>query len=194
MKQKNNIIIKDNLAKVELRNKDDEITGYAIIDIEDIDLISQYKWYKSKDGYAIYIDRSKKYGTTYLTMHGLIISHLSGFYQTPDHIDRNKLNNRKNNLRITGRSEQQVNHNLMDRNTSGVIGVSFQQKRILHWRASLKYKNHVYNEYFETKEEAIIARLEMEAKYLGEYAPQKHLFEQYGILKGEIDEINISTN
>lgn len=178
---KNNIIIENDIAKIELRNKNDEIIDYAIIDIEDIDLISQYRWYKSKDGYAVYSDRSKKYGTTYLTMHGLIMSHLSGFYQTPDHIDRNRLNNRKGNLRITGRSEQQVNHNLMTRNTSGVIGVSYQPKRKLHWRASLKYKDKVYNEYYETKEEAIIARLKMELKYLGEYAPQKHLFKQYNI-------------
>lgn len=191
MKQNNNIIIENDYAKVELRNKDDEISGYAIIDIEDIELISQYKWYKSKDGYALHIDRSKKYGTTYLTMHGLIMSHLSGFYKTPDHIDRDKLNNRKNNLRITGRSEQQVNHNIMSRNNSGIIGVSFQPKRILHWRASLKYKDQIYNEYFETKEEAIVARLKMECKYLGEYAPQKHLFSQYGILQGDNNEINL---
>ena len=35
--------------------------------------------------------------------------------------------------------------------------------------------------FFNTKEEAIIARLKAEKYYLGEFAPQKHLFEEYGI-------------
>ena len=34
---------------------------------------------------------------------------------------------------------------------------------------------------FKNKEGAIKARLEAEAKYFGEFAPQRHLFEQYGI-------------
>lgn len=40
---------------------------------------------------------------------------------------------------------------------------------------------------FKNKEGAIKARLEAEAKYFGEFAPQKHLFEQYGI---KIDIVN----
>ena len=35
--------------------------------------------------------------------------------------------------------------------------------------------------YFNIKEDAIKTRLEAEAKYYGEFAPQRHLFEQYGI-------------
>ena len=34
---------------------------------------------------------------------------------------------------------------------------------------------------FSSKEDAIKARLMAEQKYYGEFAPQKHLFEQYGI-------------
>ena len=40
------------------------------------------------------------------------------------------------------------------------------------------------------KEDAIKARLEAEAKYYGDFAPQKHLFEEYGIvLKNESSDI-----
>lgn len=35
--------------------------------------------------------------------------------------------------------------------------------------------------YFNNKEDAIKARLEAEAIYYKEFAPQRHLFEQYGI-------------
>jgi hypothetical protein len=31
------------------------------------------------------------------------------------------------------------------------------------------------------KKDAIVARLQAEAKYYGEFAPQQHLYEQYGI-------------
>ena len=34
---------------------------------------------------------------------------------------------------------------------------------------------------YETFEEAVKARLEGEKKYFGEFAPQRHLFAQYGI-------------
>ena len=36
---------------------------------------------------------------------------------------------------------------------------------------------------FSDKEDAIKARLQAEAKYFKEFAPQRHLFKQYGILE-----------
>jgi hypothetical protein len=35
--------------------------------------------------------------------------------------------------------------------------------------------------YFINKDDAIKTRLSAEAKYYGEFAPQKHLFEEYGV-------------
>lgn len=40
----------------------------------------------------------------------------------------------------------------------------------------------IYLGTFTLKEDATKARLAAEAKYFGEFAPQKHLFEEYGIL------------
>ena len=50
------------------------------------------------------------------------------------------------------------------------------------WVARLKYnyKNYYLGGY-ENKEDAIIARLKAEKEYFKEDAPQRHLFEQYGI-------------
>ena len=39
----------------------------------------------------------------------------------------------------------------------------------------------LFNFKFDKIEDAIKARLEAEKKYFGEFAPQRHLFEQYGI-------------
>ena len=42
-------------------------------------------------------------------------------------------------------------------------------------------KKDIYLGRYSNKEDAIKARLEAEIKYYGEFAPQRHLFEQYGI-------------
>ena len=42
-------------------------------------------------------------------------------------------------------------------------------------------KKDIYLGRYSNKEDAIKARLEAEIKYFGEFAPQRHLFKQYGI-------------
>ncbi len=67
-------------------------------------------------------------------------------------------------------------------NISGVIGVGWH-KRTSKWRARIKVNQQDYNlGSFENKNDAIVARLKAELKYYGaEFAPQRHLFEEYGI-------------
>ena len=76
-------------------------------------------------------------------------------------------------------------HSKSIRNKSGVVGVSWNKKRN-NWKASLIFngkENYLGN--FKNKDDAIKARLLAEVKYYGEHAPQKHLFNQYGINGGE---------
>ena len=98
-----------------------------------------------------------------------------------DHIDRNKLNNRKNNLRVTNDYGNARNTSLAKNNTSGIIGVSFVSDRN-KWVAQItvNYQNISLGRYIN-KEDAIVARLKAEKEYFGEFAPQRHLFEKYGI-------------
>ena len=73
-------------------------------------------------------------------------------------------------------------------NKSGVIGVYFSKEHN-KWRAQIKINGkNVMVYYGSSKEDAIKARLEAEAKYYREFAPQRHLFEQYGI----INEVNLN--
>lgn len=99
-----------------------------------------------------------------------------------DHKDRNTFNNRKDNLRIATKSENARNQSLPKNSTSGVIGVSWH-KRKQQWQVRISDKlNHRKSiGYFDNKEDAIYARLLAEAQYYGDFAPQKHLFEQYNI-------------
>ena len=98
-----------------------------------------------------------------------------------DHINRNPLDNRKENLRVVTHIQNMQNVGIKKNNSSGVIGVRKRDENDT-WRAYIKYNKKTINlGTFQTKEDAVIARLNAENKYLKEFAPQKHLFEQYGI-------------
>ena len=106
-----------------------------------------------------------------------------------DHKDRNELNNRKYNLRLCTKQENSMNSSKSKNNTSGIIGV-YWDKQNEKWMASIgiNYKSK-YLGRFINKNDAIKARLLAEIKYFGEFAPQKHLFEKYGIKEDEAKSI-----
>ena len=102
-----------------------------------------------------------------------------------DHIDHNELNNLESNLRPATSSENSQNRGKQSNNTSGVIGVSWD-KNAQKWIARIKLQQHsMYLGGFVNKDDAITARLQAEAKYFREFAPQKHLYEQYGIKEND---------
>lgn len=100
-----------------------------------------------------------------------------------DHIDRNELNNCRSNLRPATVQEQIWNRSKAKGTSSNVVGVSYYAKSN-KWVAELTYnRKRVFRQYFETEEEAILARLNAEAQYIpSDFAPNRHLFEQYGII------------
>jgi hypothetical protein len=103
-------------------------------------------------------------------------------YKNYDHIDRNELNNRSCNLRPCTQQENVMNHSIGSNNTSGIIGLTWRKERN-KWQAQIGIdKTNKYLGLYDKKEDAIIARLNAELKYFGpEFAPQRHLFEQYKI-------------
>lgn len=145
-------------------------------DLEDYDIIKKYCWHEridSKDGYHALCSRDES---------GKIIrmSSLLG-YKYHDHIDRNPLNNRRSNFRSATASENMCNRSLFKNNKSGVTGVWWNNKHE-KWAAYIKKHNVQYHlGLFTNKDDAVRARLNAEVKYFGEFAPQIHLFEQYGI-------------
>jgi hypothetical protein len=181
MNKKNDIVIYEVHAEVILLNKDRDEVGRAIIDKEDIGLVKDFRWYMSKDGYAVSSDKNKTFGTSYITMHGIIMSCINGFKITPDHDNKNRLDNRRINLRLSDRSQQQMNHNKNIKNTSGIIGVNWD-KYYSRWLARISINKISKNlGYFDNMQDAIITRLKAEKEHYREFAPQKHLFEKYNI-------------
>lgn len=177
-------------------NKYDENTpgiGYCrntgnpfYFDPEDYDKIKDYTWSdRWKDGYhelrAWDSDLQQM-----IWMHWLVAG------KNYDHIDRDPMNNRKNNLRPAEQNQQCQNRNKTIRNNSGVIGLSYN-KHANKWYVYISVdKKQIHLGSFYNKEEAIITRLNAEAKYYGAFAPQRHLFDQYGItIQNELSEVMV---
>lgn len=146
-------------------------------DYVDYELICKYTWYEHlrNDGrYHSLITKDSD------TNKSIKFHHIIGC-KNYDHIDHNPLNNRRCNLRLAKQSQNCMNKSLSNNNTSGIIGVSWCT-RDCRWKAQIGYQNQRINlGYFMNKKDAIIARLNAEKKYFKEFAPQKHLYEQYGI-------------
>lgn len=133
-------------------NKYEKRDGYYIgytskgeafyVDEEDYEKVKDYKWYFSKDGYVVATITCDEI----ILMHRLIMGLSEGDNRIVDHIrgSESTNDNRRYNLRITGRSENQMNRRMQRNNTSGVIGV-YLNKRNGKWVADICAKNKKYH-------------------------------------------------
>lgn len=75
-----------------------------------------------------------------------------------DHIDMDRLNNRRSNLRICTHQQNQINQGLQSNNTSGVAGVRFV-KRKNKFQARIKVSGHtIHLGYYTCFDDAVKAR------------------------------------
>jgi hypothetical protein len=126
--------------------------GYTfLIDLEDYAIVSKYNWYKDGDGYL----RNRNLGY----MHRFLMETPEG--KQTDHINRNKHDNRKENLRHVTQSENQVNK-------PHKSGKGIQKNHNCNtWTAQINInKQRHYLGSFKTYAEALEARLEAERTLL----------------------------
>lgn len=135
---------------------------FAIVDDEDFDFINQWKWFLNDNGYAVRsVWKGKK-----IRMHRLINQTLEGM--DTDHINRNRLDNRKSNLRTLTRSQNNLNTGLWNHNTSGVKGVTWDKSRN-KWAAQIQVKGkNVHLGRYEKFNSAKLAREQGEIIYYGQ--------------------------
>ena len=105
---------------------------------EEIKLINEHSWcYKL--GYA---STSVKGKTTKL--HNLIKDYtVKDRYESVDHKNKDKLDNRRENLRVATQQEQTINQNREKQNKTGIIGVCYVvgQKYGASWKATWRDEN-----------------------------------------------------
>jgi len=147
-------------------------------DLEDYEKINNYCWHKNKRGYIVSStseDEEDKKQT--IRIHRIIMGVNDPNIEV-DHIDRNKCNNKKYNLRLVNRRQNEVNKNLTINNKSGCQGVYFNIK-LNKWHSQIYFnKKKTHLGYYESIDDAIIARLKAEIEI--ENFNNNHLYEKYG--------------
>lgn len=151
----------------------------ALVDDEDYEIVSQYKWSAVKGASSTWYARAYKPQTkkkSYLMMHRLIMNIQDNALHI-DHINHDGLNNCKNNLRIATARQNQRNSRSRLGSTSNYLGIYLQ---------TVKYKNKTYNYWhsqirgfnseviflgtYKSEIEAARAYDEAAKKYHGEFA------------------------
>jgi Holliday junction resolvase len=108
-----------------IENKPHRETILIGIDTEDIELLSQYRWYfHRKKGVPVYI-ATRSNGNDYKFLHRMVINTPIGM--ETDHINGNTFDNRKCNLRVVTTSQNGLSCRKLSRNTSGFRGVHFHK-------------------------------------------------------------------
>lgn len=137
-------------------------------DLDDYTLIKEYCWCIDREGYVstnLWDDDKKKS----IRMHRLIIN-VSDKKDEIDHINNNKKDNRKCNLRIVTRSQNGMNRGVQSNNKTGVTGVTFYEPYD-KWNSQIALNGkHINLGYFSDFEDAVKARKEAEERYFGEYS------------------------
>lgn len=148
----------DSTVRIPLRARDGSVRAYALVDAADADFVNQWKWIYASN-YAVRNENIEGRGWRQVFMHREIL----GLSRLPlyqglvgDHVNRNKLDNRRGNLRAVRKSEDQQNIPNR-RGISKVRGVTWH-KRECKWYARISVegtRHHVGS--FRTEAEAIDA-------------------------------------
>ena len=150
----NEIEIQGDHATMMLRNAKHQITGTALIDIEDIPKCQQYKWHLTRNGY---VGTQTKNGYAHDTpkdrknilLHRYLLDYNDEL--DIDHINHNKLDNRKANLRIVSKC---INASNNQRN-----GIRKPYSEHKQWVPIIqRYGKQYIVGYFKTEKEAQEAR------------------------------------
>ena len=138
----------------------------ALVDAEDVELVSQYRWRISKIdlesqdwSYAIT-------GPRHFSMHRLVLGAPEDLFV--DHINHDTLDNRKENLRLATASENLANQRIHSNNTSGFKGVGWHRNA---WRAYIKHQGRdIHLGRFSDPEEAARVYDAAARYFFGEFA------------------------
>ena len=137
-------IIDDATIKIIINDK------YTLIDKEDYDRIKNYSCYLDRKGYVIFTKENKK-----IKLHRFVVS-VTDPKIFVDHIDNNKINNKKSNLRLSNQQLNAQNKKKRINSSSKYLGISKNISSKI-WVASIM-NNYKKIFYYSNHDEEYAAR------------------------------------
>lgn len=143
----------------------------ALVDDCDYDFLMQWPWSAIKEGkYAVRYRRLVDQGcASVIYMQDVVASRIELFGKI-DHINRDSLDNRRQNFRLSTNSQNLANRGPQANNTSGYKGVTWDRSHC-RWAAQIKVNmKHISLGRFKDIREAAKAYNDAAKKYFGEFA------------------------
>lgn len=145
---------------------------FTIVDDEDYEDLMKLKWHVNQGGYAVRMIKhpTKSGKQVVLQMHRYLMGLTHGDQRHVDHIDVDRLNNTRANLRICTYVENARNKSKPSHNTSGFKGVyAYYGGR---WRAAISSgkRKYVHLGVFDTPEAAHAAYCQAADRLYGEFS------------------------
>lgn len=122
-------------VRIPLRARDGSVRAYTVVDSADADWVSQFRWYLDR-GYAL--RHALADGRSYpLSLQRALLGMARGDKGEVDHINRDRLDNRRSNLRVLTPAGNRQNTSSACGSSSQYRGV-YWDKELGKWRAALK--------------------------------------------------------
>ena len=141
---------------------------YTLIDDEDYEEVSKYFWHRDAQGYVVSAISFKN-----IRLHRFIMDAPKG--SMLDHIDGNRLNNTKGNLRYVTCSQNCMNQRKSRGGTSKYKGVYIGWNKHRWYAAVRKNGKQNYLGSFKTEENAALAYNKVALELFGEHACLNHI-------------------
>jgi hypothetical protein len=134
----------------------------ALVDDDDFELVSKYRWHINSGRYAI----GRVGGPKKIMMHRLIMN--APIECDVDHINGNGFDNRRANLRFCTHAQNMDNcRKQKNGTTSNYIGVCRQGKK---WRGQVMHRGVVYYGFFDSETQAAVFRDVVAVSLKGEFS------------------------
>ena len=126
------------MKRILLSSKNKELKEYTLVSDIDYEHLKQFKWHKNQSGYIATIINNN----SYILHRYIMIEILSNKNLTRknfiDHINNNRIDNTRENLRIVTASENSRNKVKRENVSSKYYGVSLSYKK---WKVKISYLN-----------------------------------------------------
>lgn len=121
----------DGTVRIVLRNRAGAIRAYALVDAADAEFVGQWSWYLGNRGYAVRAE-----GTRLVLLHRQLLGLTPGDGYEGDHINRDRLDDRRSNLRVLDHQTNPQNQSRKHGSSSRFRGVSWDKEQ-RKWSANI---------------------------------------------------------